>query len=364
MIVRSVRLKLTLLYAGTVAVLLAVFICADMVGLRRNLMAQVAGNALSPAAMHEAWLRAILEHVALAGGLAFVVFVFGYVFIRRALKPVRDMARTARAISEENLSLRVDAGGDRTEIGELASTLNDMIGRLEASFERTRRFSADAAHELSTPLTTLRGEVEIALRRERSGEEYREALSRLLAQVIRVSSIVDNLLFLSRRDAGDPLPVDGSVFLDDVVVASTEDFHSLAEERGVGLRLGRIDRARVRGSAQMMRLMFDNLLGNAIKFTQKGGEVAVGLEVDGERFRATIADTGVGIPPEDLSHVFERFYRVEKSRAKTTGGVGLGLSIVREVAGVHGVDVHIDSTPGAGTTVAVTGRTSAAGDEH
>lgn len=356
MSIRSVRFKLTLLYVGTVAVLLAVFVGVDMVGLRHNLMSQVSAGALTEDAMHEAWKHAITSHVLLALGLVVVIFALGHVFIRRAFRPVRQMTRTARAISEQNLSARVDARGDESEIGELADTLNDMIARLETSFDRTRRFSADAAHELSTPLATLRGEIEIALRRERTSEQYRQILGNLLHQVDRVCAIVDNLLFLSRVDAGQGLPSREEVNLDDVLLAAHEHFEAQARERGLTLRLERVDPVPVSGYREMLRLMIDNLLSNALKFTEPGGEVTVTLAGTKDGFELVISDTGVGIPPRDRTRVFDRFYRVDRSRSKATGGVGLGLSIVREVADAHGIVIQLESDPETGTRVALTGQ--------
>lgn len=358
MTIRSVRLKLTFLYVVTVALLLAIFIGADMIGLRRNLMQQVMEHSLTEEAMHASWVRAITEHILLAAGLTLLVFIIGYGVIRRAFKPVREMARTAKTISAENLSLRVDAKGDKAELGELADTINEMISRLERSFSQTRRFSADAAHELFTPLAVLRGELEVALRRERSTEEYQQTLPRMLVQVNRITSIVEDLLLLSRADAGQLSPAAETSTLDDVVILAFEGLQPLAQERGIDLRLGRIDEVQVEGDAPTLRRMVDNLMGNALKYTEDGGEVAVRLEAAGDRYTLTISDTGVGIPEESLPHVFERFYRVDKSRTRAAGGVGLGLSIVREIAESLGIEIQLQSVAGEGTAVALKGRTT------
>ena len=358
MMIHSIRLKLTLLYALTVAVLLGVFIGADMVGLHRNLMEQVGVAAMSTEAMHETWLRAITEHISLALVLVVVVFVFGYVFIRRALQPVREITRTAKAISEKDLSLRVETSGDKAEIGELADTLNDMIARLENSFTRTRRFSADAAHELSTPLTILKGEIEVTLRHQRDGEEYVNTLQRLLGQIERLTVIVDNLLFLSRADEHSLTGLDTEVSLDTLLLTVFENFQSMARQQEVSLGLGSVDSTTVCGDQHLLLRMLNNIVGNAVKFTPSGGNVTLSLENRDGRFVLQVADTGMGIPKEDLPHVFDRFLRVEKSRSKATGGAGLGLSIVREIADAHGLKIDIESEPGAGTRVVVTGPVS------
>jgi heavy metal sensor kinase len=313
--------------------------------------------ALSVADRLAAWRQALWEHALLALGLILLVSLVTYFAIRRAFWPVRQLINTARTITAEDLSRRVDASGDRYEIGELAATLNDVIARLEAAFEREKRFSGDVAHELNTPLTVLRGEIELALRKQRSAKGYQETLRHLLAEVDRLNEIVANLLFLSRADARDlPAQMD-SVALDDVVLTAYEQLQPMARERSLRFELEEVAEVRVRGDAELLERLVANLLSNAIKFTPDKGEVAVALRTQDGHFTLTVVDDGPGIPDEDLARIFERFYRVDKSRSKRTGGAGLGLAIVKEIASAHGFDVQALNRPRAGAELRVVGAT-------
>jgi heavy metal sensor kinase len=349
----SVRWKLTFLYVGTVVTILAVFISADMLELRHDYARYVRDGAMLPAEMAGAWREAIWEHILMASILTVAVLAMGYVFIRKALGPVRDMTGTARSITAEDLSLRVDAHGDTDEIGELARTLNEMIGRLEQSFDQAKRFSGDAAHELNTPLTVLKGEIEIALRKDRPAGEYRAVLLRLLEEVEHLSAIVDNLLFLSvSREGARPASAD-PVAIDRVVMDAYEEVLPAAREKGVGFELEKLEEVQRPGDEPLLRRMVANLLANAVKFTPSGGRVAVSLCTAASGPRLKVSDNGIGIPAEQVPHIFERFYRADKSRSARTGGSGLGLAIVKDIADRHGLLVNVSSEPGRGTEVTV-----------
>ncbi len=357
----SLRWKLILLYVGTVSLILAIFIGADVIGLKRNLLQQADGLALSEEMALAAWRRALWEHVLMGLALIGVVFMVGYAFIRKALKPVRDMARTARRITADDLSLRVDAGGDREELGELAQTMNAMIERLERSFSQIRRFSGDAAHELNTPLTVLRGEIEVALRKERPAEEYRRTLNELLNDIRHLSGIVDNLLFLTRADEKSMAGKFESVRLDQVALEAFEELAGLAGEKEIRYDIELLEELTVRGDADLLRRAVANLLQNAVKFSNPGGRVSLALKRNGDAFVLSVSDDGPGISKEHLPQLFQRFYRVDTSRSKRSGGAGLGLSIVEEIAGYHGFSVEVDSELGRGTEIRVTGSCHTAG---
>ncbi len=338
----SIRRKLTLWYIGTISALLIFFIGTDIVGLKGKMT-------------HEAWVEEIWEHSLLALAMIVLVSIVGTWVIRRAFSPVKRMARTARKITADDLSLRVDSLGDRDEIGELAQTFNEMISRLENSFQRIRRFSADVAHELGTPLTVLRGELELALRKERSPETYRDTLEHLLQEVGQLSSIVENLMFLAQVDSKEVPALNPGMAFDDTVMRSYEDVMPFARSRDIQLDLERIDETMVTGNEPLLKRMVVNLLDNAVKFTPEGGKVKVSLRQGDGGFRLDIADNGIGIPEEDRNQLFDRFYRVEKSRSKRTGGTGLGLAIVKEIADLHGMTLEIESQVDHGTTLTVRG---------
>jgi two-component system heavy metal sensor histidine kinase CusS len=284
--------------------------------------------------------------VVLAGALG-----GGYMLARKALSPVDRMVATAQEITATRLDRRLEAPNPQDELGRLVSTFNDMISRLERSFEEVRRFTADAAHELRTPLAAMRTETEVALRSPRSPERDERVLENLLEEIERLTRLVSQLLFLCREDTGVGVGDFRPVRLDDLVREVGEHMQVAAQEKGVNLDVEPLAPCQVRGDADRLRQLFFNLLDNAIKYTPPGGRVTVRTESPNGRAHVTIADTGVGIPTEHLPHVFERFYRVDSSRGPETDGTGLGLAICRSIAEAHGGVIKIDSRLGGGTRV-------------
>jgi signal transduction histidine kinase len=230
-----------------------------------------------------------------------------------------------------------------------------MMGRVERAFDAVRQFSSDAAHELKTPLTALRGEMEVALRKEREPAEYRAALESGLEETAKLERIIDDLLLLARTDASDGTLTTEPVALDEVVLQAHEETCALAERMGISLVLSDLDEVRVRGNALLLRRLLVNLIDNGIKYNRPGGNVSVtlGLERGGNRARLVVEDTGIGVPAESLPHLFDRFYRVDKARSREVGGTGLGLAIVKRVAEAHGGAVSAESAPGKGSKFTV-----------
>jgi heavy metal sensor kinase len=266
---------------------------------------------------------------------------------------VRQIAGTAERISALNLEERLPSRQAGDEIDALVSTINGMLDRLQRSFEEIRKFSADASHELRTPLCAMRGEAEVLLSKERSASEYREAVERFMEQFDRLNRLTNDLLMLARFE-GKPLPPNRTaVALGDVLKDLGEFFEVVAQDRGIELELALGAGAQVMGDSIMLQQAFSNLMDNAIKYTPRGGRVSMEMATCPQQATVRIRDTGVGIPQEDLPHVFERFYRVDKSRSRETGGSGLGLSIARKIVELHGGRIGIQSEPGQGTTVTV-----------
>ena len=285
-----------------------------------------------------------------------LISVMGYYFVRASLAPVRGMVAAARSITAEDLSRRIPAVESGDEVGELSITLNDMIGRLERSFEQVRQFSDDVSHELKTPVTVIKGVIEVALRSERPAEEYRETLKSLLEETEKLGAITENLLFLSRIDARRTSLGQGRVELDSLVLEVYEEYSTQARERGVSLVLDRVDETPVKGEAGLLKRLLANLVQNALKYTHAGGHVELSLEniagtgeMSGMAAKVTVLDTGIGIPRGDLPRIFDRFYRVDKSRSGKTGGSGLGLTIVKKILDIHGGHVTVKSRQGSGT---------------
>ena len=284
--------------------------------------------------------------LALAGALG-----GGYVLARKALSPVDRMVATAQEITATRLDRRLDAPHSQDELGRLATTLNDMISRLERSFEEVRRFTADAAHELRTPLATMRTEAEVALRSPRSPDQDGRVLENLLEEIERLSRLVSQLLFLCREDTGVGVARFQPVRLDELVREVGDHMQVAAREKCVDMMVDFPAPSQIRGDADRLRQLFFNLLDNAIKYTPSGGTVTVRGESPNGQARVIVTDTGIGIPAEHLPRVFDRFYRVDPSRSPESDGTGLGLAICRSIAEAHGGRLDLHSEPGGGTRV-------------
>ena len=228
-------------------------------------------------------------------------------------------------------------------------------GPVEASMETMRRFMADAAHELRTPITVLRSQAEVALQRERDAEGYAAALRRVESEAERLGATVEDLLTLARADAGERPVERRRVFLDDLALDAASGARALATKRGVALEVGRFEEAVVTGDPALLRQLLMIVLDNAVKFTPGGGRVRVSAAAPSGQAEVVVEDTGVGIPAEQLPHVFDRFYRGDPARARGDGaeGAGLGLAIARWIAEAHGARIDVTSEPGKGTRVAI-----------
>ena len=275
----------------------------------------------------------------------------GYWLARKALAPVDRMAATAAEITATHLDHRLTEPDANDELGYLARTFNAMIARLQRSFEEVRRFTADAAHELRTPLAAMRTEAEVALRSPRSADRDTRVLENLLEEIERLTRLVSHLLFLSREDTGVDVGNFQPVQLDVVVRDVGDHMAVAAREKGVDLVVDLLHACEVKGEADRLRQLFFNLLDNAIKYTPPGGKVTVGGDLSNGKTSVSVSDTGIGIPAEHLPHVFDRFYRVDSSRSPETDGNGLGLAICRSIAESHCGRLEIDSTFGSGTRV-------------
>jgi len=297
--------------------------------------------------------RELLGTLLLIGPLALIgAFAGGYVLARRALAPVDRMTREAQAITAHRLDRRLEVSSPHDELGRLASTLNDMIARLQNSFAHMQRFTADAAHELRTPVTIIRSEAEVALRTTRTVEEYRHSLETLLEEVSHLTHLADQLLYLCREDAGTSQMMRETVALDQLVSEVSGHMRALADEKGINLIWNKHETCRMQGDPERLRRVLFNLLSNAIKFTPAGGTVSVSLDCPNGQLELVVADTGPGIPAEQLPRVFDRFHRI--NAARESGGTGLGLAISRAIVESHHGSIMIDSDVGEGTRVTVT----------
>jgi heavy metal sensor kinase len=277
----------------------------------------------------------------------------GYVLVRKSLQPVVTISEQAGHISARNLDKRLKITNPKDELGRLAGVFNDLLSRLESSFRIMREFMADASHELRTPLAVIQGESEVALSGEGTPAEYRGSLSVVNKQARRMTRIVSDMLALARADAGHQVPLE-ELYLNDVVEDCCRAAQALAIPKGVRLVYEGSPDISFHGNEELLKRMAVNLLDNAVHYTPAGGCVTVTLGSDPAWARLSVSDTGIGIPPECIGRVFDRFYRVDESRTRAEGGSGLGLSIVKLAAEAHRGSVELTSDLGRGSTFTVT----------
>jgi two-component system heavy metal sensor histidine kinase CusS len=312
---------------------------------RRTSTVQIAADRTAD----EAFLAGVRRRMAMVLAAALIVSTLvGVGIARRGVRPVSRIGATLRRIRSTTLHERIVPDGLPTELVELASTSNEMLDGLEQAFRQLSRFSADIAHELRTPIHNLRGEVEVALARPRSAEEYRNLLGSCLEECTRLSRLIDSLLFLARAEGRSqsmrPQPLD----LGRELAAIAEFYEPLASEAGVALRVVAPPGTRASLDRSLLQSAVGNLIENALAATSSGGSVTVTSGARDGGVRIEVADTGRGIAAAHLPHLFERLYRVDAARG---GGAGLGLSIVKGIASLHGGSVSLASQEGAGTRV-------------
>ncbi len=296
--------------------------------------------------------RTALKLAGVGGVILLFGFVGGWWLVGRAIRPIEDISSTAVKISAGDLSQRINVAEAESELGQLAAVLNSTFARLEAAFAQQQQFTADAAHELRTPVSVMLTQTQTALNRERSAAEYRETLEACQRASQRMRRLIESLLELARLDAGQEtlkrLRFDLSKTVNDCV----EFVRPLADERGVKI-LSELAPLEITGDSERLAQVITNLLTNAIQYNKPGGEVRVKLEPQSGVAVLTVTDTGPGISAEDLPHVFERFYRGDKSRTASNGNAGLGLAISQAIVEAHGGTIEVASQSDVGTTFTV-----------
>jgi two-component system OmpR family sensor kinase len=301
----------------------------------------------------QAAMRRLALLLGLAGSAVLLLGLAGGWWVStRAIRPIEAISATATKIAGGDLSQRINAADTDSELGRLAAILNSTFARLEAAFANQARFTADASHELRTPVTVILSQTQSALSRERAGAEYREALEACQRAAQRMRALTESLLELARLDAGQIQSPRHKFDLSTVVQESVQLLRPLAAERGIEIRCD-LPVTPCTGDAQRIGQVATNLLTNAILFNREQGEVRVCARSENGTAVFTVSDSGQGIPAEDLPHIFERFYRVDKSRSRIQGRTGLGLAISQAIVGAHGGTIQVSSQPGAGSTFTV-----------
>jgi len=297
----------------------------------------------------DAAIDRLIKIMLIGGALTMLAaLLIGDYLTRRALQPIDTIAQTAQQIAAaDDLSRRIPYDGPPDELGQLTQTFNETLERLERLFNVQRRFVADVSHEMRTPLTTIRGNLDL-MRRFGYDEE---AMNAIEGEARRMSRLVEDLLLLAKADAGRLSLKRTLVELDTIVLEVFKQSCVLSD--GVDIKLGQVDPVRVVGDPDRLKQLLLNLVSNGLKYTPKGGTVTLSVNRNGQWVHVQVQDTGVGIPAEDLPHIFDRFYRVDKARSRAQGGTGLGLSIAEWIAEAHGGSIEVSSEVGKGSTFTV-----------
>jgi signal transduction histidine kinase len=302
---------------------------------------------------------AVVTHLMTIAGASVLVLapLGGFWLAGRATHPLEGIIHTAARLRPSHMDERLPIRGTGDQLDKLSITINDFLDQIADYLDQNRAFVADAAHELRSPLAAIQSSADVALNATRSPQEYQDLLCEIVDECSRLGALVNQLLLLAEHDSEETRTVYDPIRLDQIVGTSLEMFRGVAEERGVELSAGPREPIVVLGDAGRVRQVVNNLIDNGLKFTPAGGRLAVTLrhEAASEQAVLVVSDSGVGISPEDLPHVFERFYRGDKSRQRNSGvnGNGLGLSICQSIVTAHGGTIHVESTLGRGTTFEV-----------
>ena len=288
------------------------------------------------------------------GPIVILISIVGGIYLaNKSLGKVNSVIDAAKLLTVERLHDRLPEHDVQDEIGRLISTFNDMIARLDFSFGQMKQFSADASHELRTPLAVLRAQLEQALDENITLEDIREIVANCLDQTMHMSVLVEHLLLLAKADANQEVIQKQPVQLGKMIRDLFDESVMLASQRSIDVSVARIEDVRVLGEERRLRQMMLNLIDNAIKYNRTHGEISLSLERDDNMAKITVKDTGIGIPDHELGRIFDRFYRVDKARSKSSGGVGLGLSIVKWTVEAHGGRITVSSELHKGTSFTV-----------
>jgi heavy metal sensor kinase len=275
----------------------------------------------------------------------------GWFISSRAIRPINDISSAAAKISAGDLSQRINVAEAESELGQLAAVLNSTFARLESAFAQQQQFTSDAAHELRTPVSVMLTQAQTALNRERTAPEYRETVEACQRAAQRMRKLIESLLALARLDAGQEVLKRLRFDFSKTVSDCAELVKPIAEARGIKISTA-LEPVEISGDSERLAQVVTNLLTNAIQYNRAEGEVNVTLELQNGFAVLTVADTGAGIPPEDLPRVFERFYRAEKSRTGA-GNSGLGLAISKAIVEAHGGGIEVASELDRGTIFTV-----------
>ncbi|MFT7638187.1 MAG: signal transduction histidine kinase [Candidatus Omnitrophota bacterium] len=354
-IFRSFKLKLGLLFVGTFIILMIIFSTMLYYNLTHTLH-QLVSDTLQRQEVVD-FLKNRIKFVVLSMIPVAIASIFlARVFVARSMKPFKDLETRLNEINYKDLSFRIDSKINDGEWTAIITAINDMLSRLQQSFSYILEFSSNVSHEIKTPLAIIKGESELALKKERNPKEYQEALNGVIEEVDRIISITDNLLMLSKLDYHPDLLQKEKVNLKEVLIEIVNQCKLLMDDNSKVLLSTKIPKEPfyIEGDIIHLRRLFFNLINNAIKFNRENGSVCVELSSAESKVTVSVRDTGRGIPEEEQKIVFKRFYRSHQPNQEPVPGSGLGLSIAHSIVRLHGGEIHIDSKVGEGSTFFVT----------
>lgn len=303
--------------------------------------------------VEEALQKLLMTIVIFIVVISVLIGVSGFILTRKSLRPVDVITRKANHISHTNLNERINGITTKDELGRLSDTLNHLLERLQKSFDSQRQFLADAAHELKTPLSVLRAHWESELNNEELSLEFKEKLVHDVETVSRLTHLINNLLLLAKTEDIKTSFVFSDCELDTLLQDVVSDAEILADMKEQRIIVEELLPAKIHGDRERLYQLFFNVIENAIKYTQETGEIILSMQEQDGRVMVEIKDNGPGIPEEDLPHIFDRFYRVQKDRSRKTGGSGLGLTICKLIVEAHNGKIEAESEPGVGSVFRV-----------
>ena len=286
-----------------------------------------------------------------------IVLIFsiigGNFLIYKSFLPIENILSELKQINANDLSARLKSNKNKDEINQLVEEVNSLLKRLESSFERISQFSSDASHELKTPLTIIRGEIEIALRKERSIDYYKDVLNSSLNEIIIIEKTINDLLFLAKNEKDIILDNQEDIYFDEIIDESINEVKSFAKLNEIEINFILQDTIEYKGYSNLLKIALKNAIKNAIQFSHKNSQIIVKSYKKESFFEISVQDFGIGIPLNEQEKIFEKFYRTDKSRNKNSGGTGLGMSILKKIIDIHKGKININSKENVGTTITI-----------
>lgn len=280
-----------------------------------------------------------------------LAIIAGNFLIYKSFSPIENILFELKQINANDLSARLKTTKNEDEINQLINEVNNLLGRLESSFERISQFSSDASHELKTPLTIIRGEIEVTLRKERTTDEYKNALNNSLNELTLIEQTINDLLFLAKNEKDLIVDKQENFYFDELIDESINEIKSFAKLHQVEINFILEDSIEFKGFPNLLKIALKNALKNAIQFSHKNSQIIVKSYKNDDTFNISVQDFGIGIPLNEQEKIFEKFYRTDKSRNKNSGGTGLGMSILKKIIDIHKGIIKITSKENIGTTI-------------